>query len=115
VYPRKKIVSSGLPTQNCVEQDFGEGVAKFTPDVGILPVLRPPVEPWLLLLPASMSLETLTVEAAYIYSMQSNAACLLTADALSHARLSKHQPNPFLSLIMPGTSCQAEQQQQQTM
>jgi len=47
VYPHQKNESSGLPTQKCVKQKFGEGnAAKFTPDVGILPVLRPPVEPW---------------------------------------------------------------------
>ncbi len=45
-YPHKENVSSGLPTQNCVKQSFGEA-PKFTPDVGILPVLRPPVEPCL--------------------------------------------------------------------
>ncbi len=52
-------------------------------------------------LPASTSLKTLRVEAAFMYNMHSSTAatlmgCSMTADALSHARLFKHQLKPFL-------------------
>lgn len=45
--PTPKNVSSGVPEHNCIKQNFGEGNAlfKITPDVGILPVLKPHMEP----------------------------------------------------------------------